>query len=566
MLKVFKELDQKYPRLKEKIRENQLKQNKEVMDLLNSQSNLCKEFRYKLPREEDLHTFLYQFNNQNLINESNFIKTYFYKRKSLACIRYIPNLVRFFIILQRVFNNRLTESDAQSLTVKDALETLKNLDSSEYKHLQELWDEVKEIWSNILEFNVMIDRQCQGQLVDELHIPTLDDNTLFIMLLQKKHDIDRPSIIVRLIENLVDVQNEMVTNRDKLGFNLFDSIHKDLLINSKYKTDISWLRCDSKLSISLMLGDLDPRKHKNNNYLSPFYYYFLSQIKIDDKFSRESIDLDIEDVMEYIIHTYTSNSTELISSLKEYDFDFKIQHSEEYTQINRMFNPVKTLSQKIKKLEGENFKFDIILEENYNPLQVINFLIKVIDLVEDKKLTYDYEISNIEILKELSPNNRKILSNLKVKHLKSFSSMMINILEEKKFMFTNQSYLPYVSPLPKEVVELFEEIENILSDKDPKFQIVKLEEIYTILTRRDLLKELAKYKLNTPLIEILRQKHYFDHDEYYIEFGLQHILVEHYTSYLRQIRKSLSLSLKNKYIKKSREKKFYTEKEISLLI
>lgn len=570
MLEVFKDLDRKYFTLRNKIRDEHLKLKDNVINILNGQTSLSKEFRYKLPRESDLFSHIYQLNNNELMKKLEFVKKFLSKRRSLACIRYIPTLVYFFTCIQNTFRNRITESDAHSLTVHQAIELLRNIDSSEYEHLVKLWEKIKMIWSKILDLSLMMDRQCGNQLENELHIPILDDETLFFMLLQQKHEIDRPSIIVRLIKNLTDIQKGFVLDRNELEYKHFNTTRsfEDLSINSHFKTDISWLRHDSKLSISLMIGDIDPNRYEEENYFSAFYFFLLSQFKVDKNFSLESIHLDIERVLEYIIHSYTSNATELISNLEKYNFEYK-NTNRDTILIDKMLNPIKILSQKIKKLEGDSINFEIKPDENLETIEVINILNKLVDIVEENKLDKNYCIIDLDIFKELSYNNsyRKILCKLKVKHLKAFSLNMIKILEEKKFMFVNPSYLPYISPLPQEVQEIFENFENILSNNSDCFYLlVNMEKLYTHLSKRDLLKELSKYKLSTPLIEIVRQKGNSDEEKLYHELGLDRTSIEHYTTYIRQLRKTISTSISNRYIKEGRKSKLYIEKEFSLLI
>ena len=243
-----------------------------------------------------------QFNLNGIDNDKlGFLASFVKNRRRLAALKFLPELVEFYKLINFHFAYRLTLPELLEFTVPNAIKKLEKTEPLEIiEELKFKWTNFKEVWNNIR--NIIFEiRGCPRQNDLENYVIEIDDDTpignlqiiygtytLSIGALVTHHgENDSFDEIIRMCIELTKIQTDLLTARNG---------------DEKEKLPLEFLPFNSDNRYLLITGDEGS---------SDFQDFVLSQISLDNSYSRDSIAFNWERIQEFAVRKYTNGRREL---------------------------------------------------------------------------------------------------------------------------------------------------------------------------------------------------------------------------------------------------------------
>jgi hypothetical protein len=507
---IFDRVQQNYVALKQFFQKT-VEANNQIKMILEFQNQTSKSFSSPLIKFDVFLSFLAAADPKK--EKHRLLREFIDQRKILNLLQYLPDMVHFYKVLQGLFAYRLTEEEANGLTVPECIDRLKGFESEEtIRNVRKMFESMKEKWSIVVDVLGALPacRDQQERREFESYIMTLDDKTLFGSLISHYQNLEAHDEILRTIQGLLKRQDGILSMRTSYseGWNwnqlLFEDQEDSYLLSS--------LPNDIDNQHMLLTGDLDGVE---------FEFFALSQAQFTPNLDRAKIQFDLLRIERQVLERYTCGVCLFkdINSTFRQPFPFLVKEDSQapqsrQSQANKMEKPnfdpktiFDSLHAQLKRL-SRSYQEEIPLQDKKRYQQILSKKVKR----EDELIqAATFLCQSVEVILHSNESNlpsktfgfiKKELDHMPVV-LRGFSDVPLRYLSEianlikKKFL--EKDYL--FADLSKQVDEPFDEkIEHDLNELKKKIHASSPESINEWMRICQSLSELLREPENINLI------------------------------------------------------------------
>lgn len=437
---------------------------------------------------------------------AKFIREFFGDSTKYEIMKKLYIIVWFYLELHRLFDFRLTDDEANTLTIGDVVKGTQKYNS---KLLEELWPDFKGIWRKVVDY--VKPRECVNANEFEGMLALIDDeNSPFVGSLLSIYGEDGEIYraisdgISKLQDNILDMRNKDL-NPNEFGYD--DTESGDLPLESLTKDDMT----------HLITGE---------NYEGEIELIVFTHMHIDSGLRRESVTYDYAGIARDLMCRYTSGRLHLrtgkhMTIRRECNFSYDSEldsNSNEESEEDRIarkrrelmdsFRPLhgveslRAYMDKVDKIGRNKFKsfnneskvnstIDRIVTTTKSTIDEIE--IKYIRIAEILATILRYVVSIEKSQKEIEaiskstigkvfeekvcgysvPDDLRLMDEWPVKSLLSISEYLLNVVNEKKYIFKKgirSSYSQHISSREKNKLDSYRE--TIIWNKDDKEDVL----------------------------------------------------------------------------------------------
>lgn len=297
--------------------------------------------------------------SKSLATRINFVNKFFDQKSQYAIMKHLPTVVQFYVELNKIVDYKITQTEANKLTVPGVL---KKLCKSSDK-IWSLWDKLKTVWKSIREV-VRLD-ECAVAQIFEGEAAQIDDTTLICAILGfEGQDDNEGGELFRVIRiGFAKIQDDLINKKDAMMNSLENPEDDNRSEWNPFELGIE------KETESIQLENLLASKDNLHPLITGEEYegetelYVFSKMTIDKSISSKSIRFDWDIISKHIIWRYMCGKKTLDSG-KALENEFKrtchvlvdddLEEDKESILIES-FNPmrsVKSLEKFIPRLEA----------------------------------------------------------------------------------------------------------------------------------------------------------------------------------------------------------------------